>query len=115
MKLPQDMSQVASDIKSVRDYTIILPVGSYTSGTYTIPDGRTWDDFKMIVGVMGGSSSRVMAPTLLDEQISSTGWTAEMLPWGSECAGVQWTSATTFTVSQRTGLGDVKMLIGYLK
>jgi hypothetical protein len=116
MKLPQNMAQVVSDVESVRDYTIILPLGTYTSGTYTIPNGRTWDDFKIIIGVLGRTSSVMSSATLLDEQFTSTAWAAELNPdYDSvNSSSIEWASATTFSIS-RSGQGAIRMLLGYLK
>jgi hypothetical protein len=116
MKLPQNMTQVTFTGRSVSDYEVILPKGAYTSGTYAIPNGRTWNDFKLIIGVLGVSATARSSCTLLDEQITSTSWKTNMNPdgGGGSSSYIQRASASSFSVG-RAGSGQISMLIGYLK
>jgi hypothetical protein len=104
---------------TIKDYVILLPAGIYTSGTYTIPNGYTWDDFEMIIGVLGRGTAQVAtsSTTLLKEQISNSNWVAIMSPDsdGQDAASLQRTSANSITVTRARSTGGVNMLIGYLK
>jgi hypothetical protein len=117
MKAPQNMTQKVYG-PTLRQYEIILPAGVYTSGTYTIPNGRTWNDFKIIIGTLGRGTgqSGTASTTLLDGQFTSLNWNAEMNPDsdGQSWGNLRRASSTTFTIT-RASTGGANMLIGYLR
>jgi hypothetical protein len=117
MKTPESMTQITVPTEDLLTYEVILPLGSYTSGTYTIPNGRTWDDFYLLIFTGGRTSSSAACGLFPDEMFTSAGWEAKFTPdrdASGNFAQLEYASATTFTVS-RGGAGTANMLIGYLK
>lgn len=116
MKTPINMSQIAAPTEDLKAYEIILPAGTYAAGTYTIPNGRTWDDFYLLILVGGRSGAAAGCSYFPDEMFSSTGWLASMFPdrAGTSWVQVDYDSATTYVIT-RNLQGAANMLIGYLK
>jgi hypothetical protein len=117
MITPESMTQITLPTGDLLDYEIILPLGTYTSGTYSIPNGRTWDDFFLLV-FLGGRDTLTMGCTFYpDEMFSSAGWDTTLAPDfdGSRQVAVSYVNATSMSVSNTGGGGAAHMMIGYLK
>jgi hypothetical protein len=116
MLAPESMLQLPAPVTDMRGYFVILPDGTYTSGTYTIPGGYQWDDFKLLVAVLGRNSVRMAGVWLPDEAFGNAGWVKDISPNsdGTNLSRIEWVSATEFKVS-RNSSGAVRMLAGYLK
>jgi hypothetical protein len=115
MLAPDSMIQLPS-VAGMTDYVVILPEGEYSSGIYTIPDGREWDDFKMLVAVLGRNSTSMAAVWVPDEVFSSASWVKNISPDsdGTNLSRLSRFSSTQFSVT-RAGAGTVRMLVGYLR
>jgi hypothetical protein len=117
MKAPELMLQAPAPVGPL-NYEIILPLGSYTSGTYSIPNGRTWDDFKIIAVVAKEEGNNILTSQFVEEQFNNAGWTHTLgngKQWVSGgAARVSHVSSTTFSVS-RDGTSAVLFFYGYLK
>lgn len=81
MHTPEDMMQEL--VSSVGGVVELLPIGSYTSGTYTIPNSGTWEDFSVLYYLTTAEDMddppngrfRVLEGSMLfREQFSNTGW-----------------------------------------
>lgn len=100
------------------EYFVILPEGEYTSGTYTIPGGYEWDDFKMLIGILGTTPDKMAAVWFPDEMFSSAGWLNYMTSPSDEtnAATIRYFSATQFRTPTTGEAGAaVRMFVGYLK
>jgi hypothetical protein len=115
MLAPESMIQLPS-VATMYDYVVILPEGEYTSGIYTIPDGREWDDFGLLLAIMGRAADKMAGTWVPKEAFSSASWVKNISP---DSDGTNWSrlsrfSSTRFSVT-RAGTGVVRMLVGYLK
>lgn len=72
MKVPQTLLQV--DYVSPDQYVVLLPLGVYQGGTYTLPGGRTWNDFSLIAVVTKDSSNVASSCQFVSEQFNDTAW-----------------------------------------
>lgn len=102
----------------VGNYDVILAYGLYTSGTFSIPGGRTWDDYD-IVKIMGVPDSSYESGN--SAEITAEGMTASLNSWElivntdfSQNSQITATSATQFSVS-RDNDDVLRMVIGYRK
>jgi len=100
---------------------VILAFGTYTSGSYTIPGGRTWADFERVEVVSSASdavSQNVSgAGIATQEHIAAhpTNWVVDLYSVdASSRATVTATSSTQFTVSRGSN-DSVRQVIGVLK
>ena len=114
-----EVENLANDgsLNFMANYDVILPAGNYISGTFTIPNGRTWDDYDLIV-VVGASSTTnkslntVFAPKEV-LQLNPTDWELDISNDLNSVARVTYLSPTQFTVSVVTN--RIRMIIGYRK
>jgi hypothetical protein len=116
MITPENMTQITLPTDDLLNYEIILPFGTYTSGSYTIPNGRTWSDFYLLV-LIGGRHPQTMGCTFYPgELFRDSGWDHNLSPDGDGVSHVfvQYVNSTTFSMF-RGGNGAAHMLIGYLK
>jgi hypothetical protein len=105
------------ELTGMGDYVVILPQGEYTSGTYTIPGGRTWDDFALII-VSGVAASNQLAARNgvgVAGVIGDTGWVRpiDVGYFDAWHAAIAYNSASSLSVQTFTGV--VYMVYGYLK
>ena len=108
------------DLNSRSLATQILPFGTYTSGTYTIPNGLTWDDFDLIyiVGSNDDATAGRVGNTsaLTKEAIAAnpTSWEALIQTSSGNTATVSYVSGTQFSVLRSTN-DSIRQIYGYLK
>lgn len=101
-------------IKRTVGYDEILPPGSYTTGTYSYPNGRTEKDYTKIV-LIGGYGTSVYNSAELPEAIINTPWIAlRSHTTDARYAGIIRVTDTLFAVHVG-GVDVVRMIIGYLK
>jgi hypothetical protein len=106
----------------ITDLFTILPPGYYSSGTYTIPGGRTWADFSLLIpdGGMYSDDTRGGGQIYPPELFLSGGWAYSLRGRrGYEAdsfkrSAVTYVSATSFTITV-TGTGRIYGLYGVLK
>lgn len=86
------------------DIDELLPPGDYASGTFTIPNGKTWADyFEVIVlakSIAGGAGFGAATSIIDSMETGSTSWELRVKTGSStDYAQIAKASATTFTCS----------------
>ena len=118
MKAPELMLQADTSYGSPDNYEVILPLGAYTSGTYTIPSGRSWSDFGLIAVIVKEEGAFGQASQFVTEQFNDAGWVNNLglgfQEGGSGQARVAYVSATQFSVTTSSS-GQLAFFYGYLK
>lgn len=101
------------------NYDVILAVGVYTSGTFTIPNGRTWDDYDIVI--MDGAASAGLdtygsTGMIFKEEMADSlnAWLIRSKTESSDSAAILAISSTQFTVD-RNGSDTVRFVAGYRK
>jgi hypothetical protein len=100
------------------NYEVILPVGNYTSGTYSYPNGRTEADYALIVVVSsqtGPGSGYIEGSTSMIEEVIA-------MPWvqcinhsdGGQQSGIVRVNSTSFSAAA-SGVRYLHNVTGYLK
>ena len=126
MKIPEYMSYPTNNLyHDLTQYEVILPNGSYTSGTYTIPSGRTWNDFLFVVaqtyhppGDSYEHSCTAFAPVevFLDgDQVITSG---QIKSTFAAVTVIEYVSDTSFSISTTGSISTkvpVRLIVGYLK
>lgn len=118
----------ASDVVEVLCYTraevngiedVILPVGAYTSGTYTIPNGRTWSDYKYVT--VYASNSGAIADQNASSTIDDDIMTAQLDAWTMSCqtgnttrVDINAINSTQFSIT-RAGAATITKVSGIRK
>jgi hypothetical protein len=99
----------------MRDYQIILPDGVYTSGVYSIPNGKTWNDFKFLLAIMGRAADKMAGAWIPSEAFANESWQKNISPDDdrTSVSKIQRFSSTQFWITS-SGNGAVRMLAGYL-
>lgn len=114
-----------SDIsKYLGKKVIILPNGVYTTGTFTLPNNRVWDDFEEIQFIHGlddvtliniGNSNRITRDYFINT--NPTNWSIsnvqDTTP-GVIATTIAYVSATQFSIT-RTSNDYVALGIGWLR
>ena len=117
MLAPDSMLQQIKPTTEMSDYHVILPSGLYTSGTYTIPGGYTWDDFQMIIvsGFPYGAAEGYRLGVGMAGVIGDAGWDRpiDVGHRDTEYAAVTYVSANELTIQRN--VGQIAMVYGYLK
>ena len=112
----QGTADTAQATASKAEYITILPLGQYSDGTYTIPNGKKWSDFYRVGAYGGGDNQTFLIYSEVSKEIISLGWQN----WSIHCAGYSTASdmtpqsETTFKVN-RGGGHNIRQVIGYLK
>jgi hypothetical protein len=110
--------KLRDSITPVGEYDDILPLGKYSSGSYSIPGGRSWSDYDLIIVVTSaGAGDYVGNSTVVTKEFISTlptSWEAFMVSSSGESCSVAASSLTGFSIS-RTGTDVVRQIIGYRK
>ena len=119
MLAPDSMLQQIKPTTEMSDYHVILPSGLYTSGTYTIPGGYTWDDFVLLIPDGAWSTGRGAALIYPSEVFSSAGWSFSLrgrrgYSGGSRRSAATYVSATQFSVTV-SSTGRLYGMYGVLK
>jgi hypothetical protein len=116
MIAPESMMQIVFPDVDMRNYQIILPLGEYVSGTYTLPDNKTWDEYFLLMFISGRTANDMAVTVFPNELFSNAGWTVNPSPESDlyNYATFRHGSEKTFTVN-RGGTGAAHMVIGYLK
>lgn len=110
-----DVTGTWSRRSAIDDYSVILAYGTYTSGTYTLPNSTTWSDYRAISVVQRVSSTDIFAQAMITEEILALGsFVVKPDVDQTESADITRSSSTQFTVS-RSGNDSIAQVIGWLK
>lgn len=112
------LNNIFGNVDQSLERVVILPVGKYTSGTYTIPNGFIWTDFESIE-VSGKQAGTQFVNTVIatKEHISQypTSFKATIQMDNSHACGITAKSLNTYEIS-RSGISvGVAQIIGYKK
>jgi hypothetical protein len=99
----------------VGNYEVILPLGSYVTGTYIYPNGRTEADYNTIIFTLGTSVYAGANGILTKEEIAKP-WTIVQV---NVVSGVNnnltRVSSTSFSVGAQGADHAIHQVYGYLK
>ena len=104
----------------VGNYDVILAFGSYISGNYTIPSGRTWDDYDLITiggDVTVGSTNAVTNSATITKEAQAAfpnAWVLSVQSDTGQGVSIAPTSSTQFNVVAQ-GTDALRYVIGYRK
>ena len=116
-----EVENLANDgsLNFMGNYDVILPLGVYSSGSFTIPSGRTWADYDSIAVLHSrNAGAATCGPTTIATReflaLNPTSFSIVNQSESGALSSVNATSATAFTVTV-SGDDVIRQIIGYRK
>jgi hypothetical protein len=100
------------------NYEVILPIGAYTSGTYSYPNGRSESDYHIIGMLQGqaGSSSSQRGSSIMTAEVVAIPWVnLSVQTWTSSEVSVSLARNDAFSFVVSAVSSEVTTVYGYLK